>query len=505
MRTGDVAHRLSATPLPLADRLPSVAITALFVLAAAAGGVVVASGNLVLIGLAVGALLGVLLLQAVGAAVWLVLVGTLLVTGPLVMHAPGLVRLRWLFSILGFFLLAAAVVHEGANRDPRRPGLPFFMKLALVFVVYAVGMLFAGDGPLEQGLGAIKRYFQYWGLAFALAAVTFRPSQVRRWLAFVLLLALVQLPFAVYQRLVLMPRRLNMPDSVVPVDIVAGTMEGSITGGANNNVMVYLLITVFAGLLALRREGAIRGPALWLLLPVVAAPLALGETKLAVVLLPIALLAIGGDLVRRRPLVFAAGALVTAAAVATLFYSYVQLQAAEGREGMTFEQRLEQNIEYNFGARGYFGGSSLNRGNVVPYWWSRHGARDPFGTLFGHGLGASHGPGGADSRGHMDRQHRGYSIGLTAIAVLLWDVGLVGAALFLATIVGAAVTAGRLAARASPGLDRALCRTLQASAAQLVPMVFAVDLLLLAPSLQVLAAFTLGLIAWRARLVGAVG
>jgi hypothetical protein len=99
---------------------------------------------------------------------------------------------------------------------------------------------------------------------------------------FVLLLALIQLPFAVYQRLVLMPVRLNMPKSVVPVDIVAGTMEGSITGGANNNVMVYLLITVLVGLIALRREGAIRSAVFWLLLPVVAAPLALGETKLAV-------------------------------------------------------------------------------------------------------------------------------------------------------------------------------------------------------------------------------
>lgn len=499
-----MAHRLSAYPLPYADRLSSVAVTGVFLLAAAAGGFVVASGNLVLIGLAVGALLGVLLLETVGVAVWLVLVGTLLVTGPVVMHVPALGRLPWLFSILGFFLAAAAVVHEGANRDPARPGLPRFMKLMLAFVVYAIGMLFVTEGPLAQGLGAIKRYFQYWGLAFVLATVAFAPTQVRRWLAFVLLLALVQLPFAVYQRLVLMPLRLNMPQSVVPVDIVAGTMEGSITGGANNNVMVFLLITVLAGLVALRREGVIRGAALWLLLPVVAAPLALGETKLVVVLLPVALLAIGADLIRRRPLLFAACATLTAVAVVGLFYSYVQLQATEGREGMTFEQRLEQNIEYNFGSRGYFGGASLNRGNVVPYWWSRHGARDPSGTLVGHGLGAAHGPGGAESRGHMDRLYRGYSIGLTAIATLLWDVGLVGAALFLAVLVGAVFTAGRLAARASPGLDRALCRTLQASAAQLIPMLFAIDAMLLVPSLQVMAALTLGLIAWRARLREAI-
>jgi hypothetical protein len=490
---------LQSTPVLSASRLAPFVVLLAFLGAAAVGGVVVASGNLVLMGLAVGAILGVLLLNAVSVAVWIVLVGTLLITGPVAMHFPQLGRIAWLFSILGFFLLAASILYEGTNRDPHRPAMPAFVVFGLLFFAYAIGMLFVSEVDLAQAFSAVKRYFQYWGLMFILATVAFAPRIVRRWLLFMLALALVQLPLAIYQRIVLMPLRLNMPDSVVPVDIIAGTFEGSITGGANNNVMAFLLIAVIAGLLAAYRESMLRRVTMWMLMAIVAAPLALGETKLVVVLLPAVLLIVYADLVRKRPFAFAAGAIAMLVVLGALFYSYVALQATEGREGMTFEQRMEENLEYNFGSRGYFGGASLNRGNVVPFWWNEHGLKDPAGMVFGHGLGASFGAPGSDQMGHIDRKYPGYSVGLTSISALLWDVGLLGTGLFLTMFLAAFVAAGRLTARASPGLDRAMCRTLQAVLMMIPAMLFALDLHLMAPSLQVLTAFTLGLIAWRWR------
>jgi hypothetical protein len=490
---------IQSHPALSASRLAPVAVLLAFVGAAAAAGVVVASGNLVLIGLAVGALLGVLLLNSIGAAVWIVLVGTLLISGPLAMHFPQLGRIAWLFSILGFFLLGAAVLYEGTNRDPHRPAMPAFILFGVLFIVYSIGMLFVSDAGFSQGVSAFKRYFQYWGLMFILAAVTFSPRDVRRWLLFMLALAIIQLPFAVYQRIVLVPLRLNMPNFVVPTDIVTGTFEGSITGGASSNVMAFLLIATMAGLLGAYREALLRRSTLWLLLGVVGAPLAMGETKLAVVMLPAALLAVYADLIRKRPFAFAAGALAAAVAIGALGYSYIVLHSTDGRE-LTFEQRLEENLEYNVGSRGHYGGASLNRGNVVQFWWHQHGANDPVGTVFGHGLGASFGAGGTDNFGHMDRKYPGYAIGLTAISALLWDVGLFGTVLYLSIFLAAFVAASRLTARASPGLDRAMCRTLQAVLLMMPAMLFAVDLHLMVPSIQVLTAFALGLIAWRWRL-----
>jgi hypothetical protein len=490
---------IQSHPALSANRLAPLAVLMAFVGAAAVAGVVIASGNLVLIGLTVGAIFGVLLLNAVGVVVWMILIGTLLITGPLAMHFPQFGRLAWLFSILGLFLIGAAILYEGTNRNPHRPSAPLFVALSALFMVYAIGMLFVSEGSITQALSAIKRYFQYWGLMFALAAVPFLQKQVRRWIVFLVLLGLIQLPFALYQRIVLMPLRLNMPDSVVPVDIIAGTFEGSITGGANNNVMALLLIVLITGLLAAYRESVIRGSTLlWTILPL-AAPLALGETKMAAVLLPAALAIVSLDLIRKRPFVFLAGSMVTVAAAGVLMWSYVAHQATEGRSGMTFEQRLQENIDYNFGSRGYYGGASLNRGSVIPFWWDKHGGDDPVGTIVGHGIGAAHGSPGADSVGHMDGRYRGFAIGLTAASTLLWDVGLFGFGLIMAIYASAFFAAGKLVGQASPGLDRAICRTLQASVLLLGLMIFALDVVLLAPSMQVLTSLTFGLIAWRWR------
>lgn len=475
-------------------------VLALFVMVAAAGGLVVASGNLVLTGLAVGAILGLLMLNAPAAAVWVVLIGTLAVSGPLLMHQPQLTKLSWLLSMLGFFLLAVAVVHEGAQRKPGRRPAPAFIVLAACYLLYAVASIAFGGGTLAEGVGAFKRQFQYWGLMFALAAVAFTPAHLRAWWAFLLVLATLQLPLAIYQRIVLMPRRLNMPNEVVPVDIVTGTLEGSMTGGASNNVMVLLLVAALCALLAAHRESIIPRRFFWPLLAVVAAPLALGETKMALILLPLGLWVVHADLVARRPVLFAGGALVTTAVVGALFYTYVALQAEEGRSGMSFRQRLEENIDYNVGRRGYYGGASLNRGNVLPFWWDRHGLRDPAGTVFGHGLGAAHGARGSDRLGHMDRRYPGHSIGLTAVAAQLWEVGVLGTGLFAAMLLAAWRAAGQLVARARPGVDRVMCRTLRALTAMLVPMWLLMDLMLMVASLQVVLGFTLGALAWRWRL-----
>jgi hypothetical protein len=491
---------IQSHPALSANRLAPIVVLLAFLGAAAAAGVVIASGNLVLIGLGVGAMLGVLLLNTVGVAVWIVLIGTLLITGPLAMHYPQFDRISWLFSILGFFLLAASVLYEGTNRDPHRPAMPMFMVLGLAFMVYSIGMLFLSESGFAQGVSAVKRYFQFWGLTLIMATVAFPPRTVRRWLLLIMGLAIAQLPFAIYQRVVLVPLRFNMPDSVLPVDIVTGTFEGSLTGGASSNVMAFFIIAGLAGLLAAYRESMMRRSTLFVLLALVAAPLAMGETKLAVLLLPPALLVVFADLVKKRPFAFAAGSLAAVVAIGALGYSYIVLHVTDGRE-LTFEQRVQDNLEYNVGNRGYFGGASLNRGNVVQFWWREHGGNDPAGTVFGHGLGASFGPAGTDNRfGHMDRKYPGYVIGLTSISTLLWDVGLFGTGLYLMMYVAAFFAAVKLTARASPGLDRAMCRTLQAVVVMIPIMLFTLDLNLMRPSLQVLTAFAMGLIAWRWRL-----
>jgi hypothetical protein len=492
---------IQSHPALSAQRLAPMAVVLAFMGAAAAIGVFVASGNIMLIALSLGAIFGVLLLNAVGVVVWMILFGVLLVSGPLVLFFPAMGRIQWLFSILGFFLVAAAILYEGVNRDPHRPAVPGFVVVAVLFVVYAVCMLFVMAEDVGLATGAIKRYFQFWGLMFALTAVPFTPKTVRRWVVALLLIALAQLPFALYQKIQLVPMRVNMPNGIVPVDIVAGTFEANMMGAGSNSIMVLFLLIALATVLAALRDKVLRLPVGLLMMAILAAPLGLGETKIVLVLLPVAIFAIYADMARKRPFLFTLSMVITAGLVVALLYVYIALQPTDSRTGLSFQQRLEENIDYNFGRSGYSAGSALNRGNVVQFWWSRHGTQDLGGTLFGHGLGASHGWQSSESVGAMAEKYAGYGIGISALASLLWDVGILGTVLYFGMIAGGFVTARRLAARAPPGWDRAMLRGLSASALMLIVFNLANDAILIVPSLQVIACVMLGLIAWRARQV----
>lgn len=477
------------------DTLTVTAIVTAFMVAALLAGYVIASGRPIPIALTLGAVAGVALLNALPLVIWIVLIGVLLVSGPLLMFVPALDKASWLFSILGFFLTAAAVLHPAVGRERFTKPLPSFVLIAVLLFAFGVVSLAYSGGPLSEGIRAGKRYFQFFGLLFILAVVPFTPALVRRWWGFVVLLAVVQLPFAIYQRILLVPAREGMP-GLVPIDIVVGTMEGSLKGGGNSGVMALLLIFVLAYLLAAYREGMLPTRRLLPLALAVIGPLALGQVNLIVVLIPIALAAVYFDLVRRRPLHFILGALVAIPLIATTILAYIMMEAEPGQTLWTI---IEGVVSYNFGEKGYYL-TGLNRTSVYPYWLQHHGLSDPVTLLFGHGLGSSFGGLLEPDPGHMDKAHARMYIGLTAASAVLWDLGLTGFLMMLALYLSAARHASQLTQLASAGFDRAFCRALHVMALMLAVMLFYSNAPISVPSQQVLMALTHGLIAWRWRM-----
>lgn len=477
------------------DSLTGAAIVAAFAAAALLAGYVIASGRPIPIALVLGAIVGIALLNALTLVIWIVLVGTLLVSGPVIMFVPGLEKAAWLFSVLGFLLAGAAVLHPVVGRS-RLPGsAPSFIVVALALVVLSLLSLVYTGGSFSEGVRALKRYYQYFGLAFALAVVPFTPATVRRWWVFVVSLAFLQIPFAIYQRIILVPMREGMPN-VDAIDIVVGTMEGSLQGGGSSSVMALLVVFAIACLLAAYREGALRGAGLALAIVALAIPLVVGEVTLIVILLPIALGAVFQDLVRVSPL-RALGALAAAASVAVAgWWVYLMLNVEPGR---TIADSFNAVVAYNFGTTGYYGGGSLNRTSVYTHWFQHHGLDDPIALVFGHGLGSSFGGLYEPDPGHMDLRYSGLYIGLTAASSLLWDLGLFGLSLYVLLHLAAVRLALVLVRSAHPGFDRTFCRALFAMSLMLFVMLFYSNGPISVPSQQVLTALTLGLIAWRQR------
>jgi hypothetical protein len=214
-----------------------------------------------------------------------------------------------------------------------------------------------------------------------------------------------------------------------------------------------------------------------------------------VILLPLALGAVFVDLLARRPGLVALGLVLAVPIAALAGWTYLLINA---QPGQSIESSIEAVIAYNFGDTPYFG-HGLNRTSIYTYWFENHGLADPVRTVFGHGLGSSFGGISEPDPGHMEHAHNRVFIGLTAASSILWDLGLLGAGMYLAIFVMAAREAGRLVKTAQPGFDRAFCRALMAMAVMLTVMPFYSNAAISVPTQQVLTALTLGLIAWRRR------
>jgi hypothetical protein len=479
------------------SRVLPYAVTLGFLGAGAVVGLVVSTGRLIPSALVIGAVAGLMLLNALPLAIWLLLIGVFLVNGPVGYFAPGLAKISWLFSLLGVFMSGAAVLYAAAGRQRPVRSMPAFIYAALAVVLLALISSFFSQGLLSEiGAGA-KRLFQFWGVMFLLAVYPFSDATVKRWLLFLVGVAVVQLPLALYQRVVLVPQVLGweMP-GFVPLDIVVGGFEGSIYGGGASAIMAMYLVLAAIGVFCAYRERLIGSLLFFVLISIIVVPLGLGETKVVLMLIPLAIGFAFFDRVGERPMLFVGGMLLASVIVGILAYLYLLVQVSGET---TWGESLAAVFAYNFGEKGYYG-TGVNRLTAVPYWFQSQSWADPLRALFGYGMGSSYGVDGrVPQMGHMFEAHAGMHIDLVAMSLLLWDFGFVGAALFLLMIFGACVTTVRCLREASDPWDRVLCRMLMASLGSTLLMMFYSASAVVLVSHTFIVMFTLGLAAWRAR------
>ena len=470
----------------------SIAIVSAFVVIAAASGAIVASDNMMVQVVAGGALLGTLLLGAPSVAVWLVVFGTLLITGPLVFYVPQAGRVPWLFSMLGFFLLGASILYEGLGKSWKRGRMPAFAWVAIAFILYAAVSVAWSELPSNEAMGGIKRYLQYWGLMTALVMIPFSEGFIRRLLWVVVAMSVLQFPLSIYQRIWLVPA---LPFNTL--DTVVGTLELSPTGRGSAGVLGMWQVAVLAALAALYRERLISGFTTLVLMGATFIPILVGDVNVLFLWLPLVLGAIYWDQLRERPVVFLTASMVLVAVLMAFGAFYLIFQQTTSGQTATIEERLRDLQRYNLGDQGYGSHSDLNRLNSLTYWAQHHGLHDPVGTVFGHGLGSSFT--GGEQMSDLMVRHGGRTLDLVSAGALLWDLGIVGLLLVTAILVLATFTALRLCRVAAPGFDRALARSSLASTLLLGSMLIYNNGLLQTPSQQVLTSIILGSLAWLAR------
>lgn len=462
-----------------------IALVGFFGAVAVFFGLLASTANPTFIGLSVGLIGGLALLAAPRFCVDLLLVLGLTSGFVLSMAGPGSGKFGWGIALLGMLLLMLSMFKLLTERKET----PGFIWLAFAFMLYSCVSTMVQLHSMAEFIAGFKRYFQMYGLMFALVMVAFKPEDYRRWLKIMLVIALIQLPFALFERFVMAATRGGGAEAT---DVVAGTLGANMGGGSANAEMAVFLIMALAFLMARWREGLIGKPLALSLGLLCLLPLGLGETKIVVIMLPLVWVILMRKDIRKMPGRFILQLIGIVLITAVLGAIYV------GLNNRTLEEVLGETARYNVGTGGY-GLYLLNRTSVFAFWWAKHGGNDIASTLFGHGLGSSYSSAGNLVPGHLYSQYAGYGIDLTTATSVLWDTGLVGFGLFVAVLLAAWLLAAKLCRVATDPVVRADALALQATVAIFVLFIFYDNALINYLPFEVIVAASLGYLGFLAR------
>ena len=449
-------------------------------------GLLATTANPIMIGLGVGLVGGVFLMTQPKLTIWLVLALGLSTGAMLSLAGSGFDKMSWAISMMAMLLLLPS-----GMQLLRKPDAPLFIWIAIIFVGQAILATVLQWYSADEFIMGFKRYFQMFGLLLTLATIAITRNDFERWLKLLFGIALLQLPFALYELFVLVPMR-GGGNAGEATDVVAGTMGANLVGGSPNSVMALFILVAFVFVFARWRAGLLATWKMAIFGMLLLAPLTLGETKIVVFMIPLAgMVLLRKDFIKNH---FRYLPLLMGLAFVTVVMVYVYVVVVLNS---TFADVIDASLKYNVGSQGYSRLTYLNRTTVVSFWWAQQGLHDPMGFLFGHGLGSSFGSAG--NAGHVAMHYPKAGIGLTTISTLLWDVGVIGFTLYVSLFIAAWRAANRLWHNTLAPVVRADLLAIQSAIALIVLFMPYSDSQVNLMSMEIIVAVVLGYLAYLIR------
>lgn len=423
------------------------------------------------------------LLLRLRTLLWLVAALTTLVAG-LIVYYFRIDSAMWLPYVAAIGLFGRYVVQIATSTSVPRDGRGWSAPglLILIFIGFVLATSVANGVPAAQFLAGLKNYLAMWLVAVVVAALPNVGGYLSSFEKGAVVLSIVQVPFVLQQAY-----------STTNWDAVVGTFGGDPDGsGASGILMVFAIIGILAAinLWQTRRLGLI---CLALVIGLNIVVVGLAEVKAFFLLFPLALLVQQWRNVRRRPLLF-----VTLMAGAMLivyfligFYEQLYLARSPGRVQLSAVDSVERSFAYFFDLNGVnFITGEVSRGASINLWLNDSGT-GLIQRLVGYGAGASR-PRSTIAIGEVAMRFAPLNISATSLSQLLWDTGVIGAALFALVLLSAVRLAGRLARRASSELLRSQLQTVMALLTMLVPFLIYDRSLVDQPTMQLLLAVIVG-------------
>jgi hypothetical protein len=409
-------------------------ISLFILLVGAIGGFAVATGAKLLIVPVFGLILGLFVLLLPVEWLLLTLVAlTFLVVG-VVGYFAKINQIYWVPYILGLVIWFRTLVEFVVRGKQPQGAWPFVLWAFVLFLI----VLGINAVVIPQSVGvylvAAKNYVFLLSVFLAGFVLIKQPRTYELIWKFLLLVALLQLPMAIYQYVVVGGRIAEEGGGAW--DAVSGTFGGSESGGASGFMGIYL-VTMLVLLITLLRNGQISGRWAGILAAVCLSPVFIGEVKaIFLVFLPVAFFWLFRKEIARNPLQASVWSLVFVAVMAAGLFGYQKLhyQDARGAGNRTAIDLVGEAVLLDtdpYYVRERTG--EMGRVALLVLWWQHHGLDTPRRTFFGHGLGSMRVS--SFYIGEVQKMFPRQRLDKHALSVLLWDTGVIGAFVYILLLV----------------------------------------------------------------------
>jgi hypothetical protein len=290
--------------------------------------------------------------------------------------------------------------------------------VALLFTI-VVGYMIR-DVPDGAMLAGARSYLKFLPFFLLPAVHRFTPKQLQAQLVLVLVLALMQMPLAFYQRFV------EFASSMHTGDPVKGTLTTS-------SAMSMFIVAVIAGCVTFYLRGRLSLRALIVLCACLFLPTTINETKATLVLLPFALLVpamlMPGKTRRLRKVAPVLGVGFVAVTAFVLMYNYL-IQYREFA-GPISEYFTSDTVWYYL----YTGAANTDQAYIGRFdsieIAFEHTSQDPLKLAFGYGAGNVSESFLPEFNGQYWAHFTRFGVSSTQITHFLWEIGLVGLVVYL--------------------------------------------------------------------------
>ena len=394
---------------------------------------------------------------------WL-LVSTLLVSAVVAGSAEYFLRIsqaNWIPYILACLLAVRGLVESQLTVRENKPitsnGFAWFAYPAILYLFVLFASVIANLIPAQQAFAAAKNYLMLWGILVGMLSLKrVDRSSTLIWRS-ALLVAAVQLPVVLYQRL-FVSSALGNSASGLSFDAINGTFGGGVLGGRSGALAMFICIAL-GYLLILWRDRKIGFTKLFALLLLMLPSLFIVEVKAVIFWLPFVALLVFGGQIRKRPVLFILGLATSIVLVVGVIgaYRYSYYNPSGDRSLSSFFTR---DLSYFWDPDRFNAASrELGRISALVHWWREAQSSGIAHWLFGYGPGASRGISSL-AVGSIAAKYP-FFIDTTAASTLLWDVGVVGLVSFCGIFILGSIEARKLSKLST--LPEALRRQLEAA------------------------------------------